>query len=45
MADQILNRGEDHEILQQGTGRKGGALAGILEASVQFPLRLQLELY
>lgn len=39
MADQILNRGEDHEIIQQGTGRKGGALARILETSVQFPFQ------
>ena len=45
MADQILNRGEDHEVVQQGTGGKGGVLAGSPETSVQFPFRPQLELY
>lgn len=44
MADQILNGGEDHEIVQQGTGREGGALAGIAQTSLQFPFQPQLEL-
>ena len=42
MAHQILNRGEDHEVLQQGTGRKGAVLAGTAETSVQFSFQLEV---
>lgn len=31
MVDQILNRGENHEIIQQGTNRMRGVLTGVLE--------------
>lgn len=45
MVDQILNRGENHEIIQQGMDRMRGVLTGILETSVQFLFQPQLELF
>lgn len=30
MVDQILNRGENHEIIQQGAGREAEVLPGLL---------------
>lgn len=45
MVDQILNRGENHEVIQQGAGREAEVLPGLLGIFLWFLFWPQPELY